>query len=57
MMEKNHLPHATPKKDASPDPKISKDELPEGDLNKVTGGKVRFDDFKIVKPIDKPSTL
>ena len=56
-MEKNHLPHATPKKDASPDPKISKDELPEGDLNKVTGGKVRFDDFKNVKPIDKPSTL
>jgi hypothetical protein len=28
-------PHATPKE---ADPKISKDELPEGDLNKVTGG-------------------
>jgi hypothetical protein len=42
-----------PKKD---DPKISKDELREGDLNKVTGGKVLHDDFKIVKHTDKAST-
>jgi hypothetical protein len=36
-MEKKQ-PHATPKKEANPDPKINKDELPDSDLNKVTGG-------------------
>jgi hypothetical protein len=36
-MEKKR-PHSTPKKEANPDPKISKDELSDSDLNKATGG-------------------
>jgi type VI protein secretion system component Hcp len=48
-------PDATPKK---ADPKISKDELPEDDLNKVTGGatgdgKVTHGDLPFVKITDK----
>jgi bacteriocin-like protein len=31
-------PHAAPRKEANSDPKISKDELSDSDLNKVTGG-------------------
>jgi hypothetical protein len=42
-------PDATPKKT---DPKISKDELPEGDLNKVTGG---MEPLNIVKLVDAAS--
>jgi type VI protein secretion system component Hcp len=57
-MEKN----TAPKKDANPDPKISKDELTEGDLNKVTGGvtgdgKVHFSDFTITMHFDKASPI
>jgi hypothetical protein len=55
-MNKN-LPHATPKKDANPDPKVSKDELPEGDLNKVTGGKIVHGDMQIQKYVDKATPL
>ena len=60
-MEKKPPHDATPKKDANPDPKISKDELPEGDLNKVAGGatgdgKATHGDFQFVKYIDKATT-
>ena len=47
-------PQETPKK---ADPKVSKDELPERDLNKVTGGtgkaQPHFGDLTITKYIDK----
>jgi hypothetical protein len=39
-------------KDATPDPKISKEELSDGDLNKVTGG---IESLKVVKLVDAAS--
>ena len=35
---KKKPPHTIQKKDANADPQISKDELPDSELNKVTGG-------------------
>ena len=42
-------------KDANPDPKISKDELSDSELNKATGGKVAMADFPFRKIVDKSS--
>jgi hypothetical protein len=36
---KKKPPHTIQKKDANADPQISKDELPDSELNKVTGGR------------------
>ena len=54
---KKKPPHAIQKKDANADPQISKDELPDRELNKVTGGRESstpsVSEITVLKKFDK----
>ena len=54
-MKKKKPPDATlQKKDEKPDPRISKDELSDSELNKATGGagRITFNDFQVTQKKD-----